>query len=210
MTDDFKIRELAADRFWDYENGYWWFGDPDRFAKSLAQAEIYQEVLGLPGTVAEFGVYKANSLIRWLTIRDLYESVSSRSVLGFDAFGAFPQEKLNKVKSDRTSVKKFIDEGGDGLSVDEVDRVLNRKGFKNYELIQGNVFETLPVFLERRAHEQFALINLDMDVYEPTRFVLEQLFERVVSGGLIVIDDFNTVAGATQAVNELLRKKLDG
>ena len=45
-----------------------------------------------------------------------------------------------------------------------------------------------------------------MDVYEPTRFVLEQLFERGVSGGLIVIDDFNTVAGATLAVNELLEK----
>lgn len=43
-----------------------------------------------------------------------------------------------------------------------------------------------------------------MDVYEPTAFVLDKLFDRLVPGGLIVIDDYNTVEGATTAVDEFI------
>ena len=52
--------------------------------------------------------------------------------------------------------------------------------------------------------ERFSLIHLDMDVYEPTAFVLKKLFDRLVVGGLIVIDDYNTVEGATIAVDEFI------
>lgn len=38
------------------------------------------------------------------------------------------------------------------------------------------------------------------------RFALETLYERVVPGGLIIVDDYNAVAGATQAVDEFLAK----
>ena len=50
------------------------------------------------------------------------------------------------------------------------------------------------------------LIHLDIDVYEPTAFVINQLFKRLVKGGLIIIDDYNTVEGATIAIDEFILK----
>jgi len=46
-----------------------------------------------------------------------------------------------------------------------------------------------------------------MDVKEPTSFALDLLFDRVVPGGLIVFDDYNAVAGETEAVDEFMVSK---
>ena len=45
-----------------------------------------------------------------------------------------------------------------------------------------------------------------MDVKEPTDFVFDLLYERVVPGGLIVFDDYNAVAGETISVDEFVKK----
>ena len=45
-----------------------------------------------------------------------------------------------------------------------------------------------------------------MDVYEPTKFVLDNLFSKIVKGGIILIDDYQTVYGATKAIKEFLKK----
>ena len=46
-----------------------------------------------------------------------------------------------------------------------------------------------------------------MDVAEPTEYVLNTLYERIVRGGLIVIDDYNGVEGATKVIDEFVKKK---
>ncbi len=199
-------RNLKSDDFWDYENGYWWFGDVSRFSKTLYHAELYKRIIGLPGTVAEFGVYKAASFIRWLSMREIFESPSSRKIIGFDAFGAFPAKDLLNVASDSAFIERFEEKGGGGLSMEEVESILKAKGFANYSLIAGDVRETLPDYLTNNSAERFSLLHLDMDVFEPTSFVMEYLFERLVPGGLIIIDDYNAVEGATIAVDQFLAK----
>ena len=198
------IRKLSADNYWDYELGYWWFGDVSRLGKVLTHAELYKSIIDLQGTIAEFGVYKANSLIRWLSFREIYEKSSMRKIIGFDAFGTFPTKGLSNVRSDLNFIKKFEKNGGDGLSLEETKSILKAKSFTNYELIDGDVRDTLLEFLKKNNMERFSLIHLDMDVYEPTAFVLKKLFDRLVVGGLIVIDDYNTVEGATIAVDEFI------
>lgn len=46
-----------------------------------------------------------------------------------------------------------------------------------------------------------------MDVYRPTKVILESLFESVVVGGLLVFDDYGTVAGETRALDEFLQAR---
>jgi len=201
-----KIRELTPDNFWDYENGYWWFGDVSRLAKTLSHAELYKRIINLPGTVAEFGVYKAASFIRWLSMRELLESASSRKIIGFDAFGTFPVNNISSIGSDSSFIERFEEKGGEGLLLSEVESILKSKEFTNYSLIAGDVRDTLPDYLINHPAERFSLLHLDMDVFEPTAFVLEHLFERLVPGGLIIIDDYNAVEGATIATDEFLAK----
>ena len=46
-----------------------------------------------------------------------------------------------------------------------------------------------------------------MDVKEPTLFALDLLYDRVVPNGIIVFDDYGTIAGETEAVDEFIQKK---
>ena len=142
-----KIRNLSQDDVWDYENGFYWFSPKTRINKMLAHYELYKSILGLPGHIFELGVYKGASLVRLATYRDALENDYSRKIVGFDAFGEFPTEGLN-VKDDLEFIDTFETTGGYGLDIEEVSTLLNLKGFKNFQLIKGNVFDTLPAYLE--------------------------------------------------------------
>ena len=205
MKDDEQIRGLSAEKLWDYENGFYWFSPKSRLNKILAHYELYKTIVKIPGHIFELGVYKSTSLIRFATFRDALENDLSRKIVGFDAFGEFPTDNL-AVSDDLEFVEKFEAAGGHALDENQVHRVLSSKGFDNFFLVKGNVFDTLPKYLEENPETRIALLHLDMDVKEPTDFALEQLFDRVVPGGLIVFDDYNAVCGETVSVDEFVNR----
>jgi hypothetical protein len=49
-----------------------------------------------------------------------------------------------------------------------------------------------------------ALLRIDGDWYESTKICLEVLFPKVVSGGIVVIDDYGKWSGCREAVDEFL------
>ena len=202
---DLTIRNLSASDEWDFENGFYWFSHPTRMYKMLAHYELYQSILDLPGDVFELGVYKGASLVRFASFRDLLENQFSRKIVGFDAFGKFPTEQL-QLDDDKSFIDRFEQAGGDGLSREEITAIMQRKGYQNITLVEGNVFDTLDEHLEANPATRIALLHLDMDVKEPTAFALEKLYDRVVPNGLIVFDDYHAVAGATEAVDQFLAR----
>jgi hypothetical protein len=65
------------------------------------------------------------------------------------------------------------------------------------ELVPGDVCETVPAFVEHKGHGlRVALLNLDVDLYAPTRVALECFGPRMVQGGIIVLDEY----GSTHSV----------
>ena len=46
------------------------------------------------------------------------------------------------------------------------------------------------------------MLHIDVDVYKPSAAILTNLFEKVVKGGIVVFDDYVTVAGETKAIDE--------
>lgn len=205
-TGPLSIRGLTSEDVWNYENAFYWFSHPSRLNKLLAHFELYKQISGIPGDIFELGVYKATSLIRIASFRNLIENDFSRKIIGFDAFGKFPTTKLT-LQSDLKFVELFENQGGDGITLDETDAIFARKGFENIALIPGNVFDTLPKYLEAFPATRLALLHLDMDVKEPTEYALELLYDRVVPNGLIIFDDYNSVAGETDAVDEFIAKR---
>lgn len=200
-----EIRELHRSSVWDYENGFYWFSPKSRLNKMLAHYELYKTINSIPGHIFELGVYKGASLIRFATFRDALENDYSRKIVGFDAFGEFPTNNL-EVQDDLKFIKKFEVAGGHGLSEEEVADVMHSKGFENFILVKGNVFDTLPKYLSDNPETRLAILHLDMDVKEPTEFALDLLYDRVVPGGIIVFDDYNAVAGETISVDEFVAK----
>jgi len=65
-----KFFGFDAAKCWDYENGFYLTSDIRRMSKLVNHYELYKKIIHLPGQVLEFGVYKGNSLIRFLTFRE--------------------------------------------------------------------------------------------------------------------------------------------
>ena len=200
-----NFRGLSRSDLWDYENGFYWFSPKSRLNKMLAHYELYKTISSIPGHIFELGVYKGASLVRFATFRDALENDYSRKIVGFDAFGEFPTSNL-KLQDDLSFIEKFEGDGGYGLSEEEVADVLSSKGFENFNLVKGNVFDTLPKYLSDNPENRIALLHLDMDVKEPPDFALELLYDRVVPGGIIFFDDYNAVAGETISVDEFVAR----
>lgn len=190
---------------WDYENGFYLTCETSRIGKLLNHLEIYNQIINLPGEILEFGVYKGTSLVRLLTFRNLLENNFSRKVYGFDVFGKFPDSL--QLNSDREFVKNFENAGGYGISKEELDFHLKQKGFTNYELIEGDILDTVDAFDKRNPAAKIALLHIDVDVYEPTKKILEQLWDKVVKGGIVMLDDYGTIEGETKAVDEFFADK---
>ncbi|MFT5126017.1 MAG: hypothetical protein ACI9TH_004219 [Kiritimatiellia bacterium] len=193
-----------TDQEWDYENGFYLTSHVTRLPKMLAHYELYTSIIDLPGHVVECGVFKAASFIRFATFREILESPHSRKLIGFDAFGKFPEQGN---AHDQAFVERFEGAAGEGISTDELEKVMEHKGFGNYELVQGNILQTVPDYVTAHPELKIALLHIDTDVYEPASVILNNLYDRVVSGGLIVFDDYATVPGETQAVDEFFADK---
>ena len=53
---------------------------------------------------------------------------------------------------------------------------------------------------------KIALLHIDLEVYGATKFVIDKLLNRMSSKGIILLDDYPTVKGATKVIDELLKK----
>lgn len=191
-----------ANDVYEAENTFYLRGHPSRLAKLLAHYELYRAIVDLPGAVVEMGVYKGASLLRFATFRGLLENAFSRPLIGFDAFGAFPRQEIQG-EADKAFIDRFENAGGEGISKADLEAIIADKGFANVDLVEGNIFDTLPQFLERQPAQKIALLHLDLDVYEPTIFALDQLLGRMARGGRVVFDDYGLVEGATRAADEV-------
>lgn len=199
-----KIFNFDINKQWDYENGFYITSPITRISKMLAHYELYKSIIDLPGHIVECGVYKGASLIRFGTFREILENPYSRKIIGFDAFGKFPvQDEANEQKF----IEIFEREGGDGISMKELTEVFVYKSFDNYELVKGDIVKTIPEYISKHPDLKIALLHIDVDVYKPSKVILEQLYERVVKGGVVVFDDYGTIAGETKAVDEFFNKK---
>ena len=61
---------------------------------------------------------------------------------------------------------------------------------------------TVPQYVSAHPELKIALLHIDVDVYKPTVVILNNLYKKVVKGGLIILDDFGEVTGETKAIDE--------
>ena len=69
------------------------------------------------------------------------------------------------------------------------------------------MLKTLPNYLKKNKKLKIALLHLDLDVYEPTRFALNNLYKYIAKNGIILLDDYSHIQGATLAVDEFIKIK---
>ena len=129
-----------------------------------------------------------------------------QKIVAFDSFGKFPDTEYVPDKPHR---EKFIGEAGDeSISQYDLMEVLGRKNCEhNLELVAGDICKTVPRYLEENPNLQIALLNLDVDLYEPSVTILEYLYPRVSKGGILILDDYGSFPGETRAADDYFTKK---
>lgn len=193
----------------DYENGFYATADPSRFSKFISHLEFFKRTSNIRGEIVEFGIFKGNSFFRWIKFRDLLEQTSSRKIIGFDAFGDFPEANFEDDKLRRDAFVKET-KGGKSISYDELIQLLEKQNLrKNVDIIEGDILKTLDVYLQNNPQLKISLLHIDVDLYEPTKYILESLYSKVTKGGIIVLDDYGAFAGTNKAVDDFFKNQVE-
>lgn len=185
----------------DFENNFYLSCDNSRIAKLIAHYELFKMSADIPGAIVECGVFKGVSLVRFAHFRELMGLSSEKEIIGFDTFGDFPAASY---APDNDLLSKFIESAGNqSIGKQQLSEVLANKGVdKNIKLIEGDISETLPRFLKDNPGFRISFLNLDVDLYEPSRIILELLFPLISPGGILLLDDYAKFPGETKAADD--------
>ncbi|MFH1160533.1 MAG: TylF/MycF/NovP-related O-methyltransferase [bacterium] len=144
----------------------------------------------IPGSFAELGVYKGESA------RIIHRMDPSRKFFLFDTFEGFTLTDLNVETGEAATytTRHFAD-----TSLANVMKKID--GNDNIHILKGY----FPDSAEPVTGEKFALVNLDADLYNPTKAGLEFFYPRMSQGGIILIHDYNPKwPGVVKAVDDFL------
>jgi hypothetical protein len=73
------------------------------------------------------------------------------------------------------------------------------------KLVKGNIMQTL--LEEKNLPKNISFLRLDTDLYKTTKIQLEVLYPRLVSGGILHIDDYGACSGVKKAVDEFFENQ---
>ena len=125
----------------------------------------------IDGLYLEFGVFKGE------TINEISLAEPDKIVYGFDSFEGLPESWTPSHQKGRFDLQGTLPQ------VQE-----------NVRLIKGWFDETLPDFLNEHK-ENCAFIHIDCDLYSSTKIVFDALKDRIVSGTVIVFDEYINYLG---------------
>jgi O-methyltransferase len=159
----------------------------------VASVEALEEN-GVPGAIAELGVYKGSSA------KIIHHLAPDRDLYLFDTFDGFPESHARRDPG-------AIAAGGYAYGFDEVRRFIG--DHPNIRYCKGTFPETATM---APADVKFAMVHLDCDLYVPTKAALEFFYPRLVPGGLLILHDYYSGCwpGVPRAVDEFLADKPEG
>ena len=164
----------------------------DGFVDAPRLVNLRERCLAAPdGAFVECGVAQGTSLVVMAAYGD------GRIVWGFDSFEGLPE--LSDV--DDGSGADFVGYSCSGERGEQSVRDTFEKvsvPMENVRLVKGWFADTLA----SADTGPIAVLRLDGDFYEATRCALETMVPRVVRGGFILIDDYNSFDGCRKAVDE--------
>lgn len=171
----------------------------------MAIADILRSTLSVPGHVAEFGSWKGANVMFLTKLLRIYDPHGSKVVHCFESFQGLTnfgnkdvdEEKWRGTyKGNREVIDAFVE-----LYELQDELVIH----------QGLVEDTLVPTLAADQGVTFSLVYCDVDTYEPTKIILDNMHPRLAKGGVFVFDEWNFAdwPGETRAANEFLAKHSD-
>ena len=174
---------------------------------SIYQSLKYINDEKIEGDIVECGVYNGNTLAFIGEIND--ELNLNKKIWGYDTFNGFVKNSFTDKDIDFKTRKKINYNSQDiYYSLNDVKKNIkrnNNKNFEKYIFIEGNILETLDV--KDNYPNKISFLRLDTDIYKTTKKQLEILYEKLVTGGVLHIDDYGICPGVKTAVDNFFSNK---
>lgn len=190
---------------------------------TLYEQVLYCEKGNIEGDFVECGVWKGGA-VGLMALGNLKKGAIRRKLHLFDAFEEicapnqdFDGERaINEVKEllcdkalingELKPLKGIYDRFGGPGNINECKSLIEDTiGYPaNYVYYHKGWFQnTIPE--KSKEIEKIAILRLDGDWYESTKMCLDYLFDKVVPGGFIIIDDYGLYSGCKKAVDEFFK-----
>lgn len=163
-------------------------------AKLAAKVEILKMTSNIPGDIVECGVFRGSGMSAWLKLRDICLPGTFKKVVGFDFFDT--ESLVSKLSgNDKIQMSKFFkdrNECHDEGSTNYISNLIESAGFKSsdYELIQGDISETAPEYVNQNPGFRLSVLYIDLDLDQPTYSALRAFWHRLSVGGIVVFDEY--------------------
>ena len=140
----------------------------------------------------EFGVFKARTIKKFAKIL----KKNNKQIFGFDSFEGLSHNWYGSLRSHSVSKGAF--------KLNKLPKV-----DENVKLIKGVVENTLKPFLNEK-NPNIIFIHIDLDIYGPTKYVLENLKKYLKKGTIILFDELYGYPGWKEhefkALNEVFNE----
>jgi len=181
--------------FFDNFNGFILNKDRRIFNKLIARTLIYNEIKDIPGDIVECGVFKGTGLYTFLKLKYVLNPNSSKKIVGFDFFNT--EELLTSISNlhDKETMDVLFSERGfkyDGSYYDYLSKKIIDDDFlsSDFELIKGDVSITTKEYSENNIGFRISLLYMDVDLDIPTYNTLNNLWDNITKGGIVVFDEY--------------------
>lgn len=191
--------DITEDDFWDIAGVVWDYTElPVLALHNLYRAARYLVAAKIEGEFMECGVYLGGSIMAAELVLARHEG-TSRNVYALDTFSGFVARNAEFDIDQETGAVACVPAAGLDFS-EGASANMRSVGYPHLRIVKGDVLETIPTL----DVDRIALLRLDTDTYETTKFELESLYDRVVQGGVIIVDDYGYTVGCRKAVDDFL------
>jgi hypothetical protein len=175
---------------------------------NLVAATKYVNNMNIQGAFVECGVWRGGSAMAFC-LSSLEQGVDTRELFLLDTYEGFSQ--VNEVDFEISNGKL----ASDLLKIDtnylchaslnDVKIGMRETKYPTDKIhyLVGDVVNTDLTLLPK----EIAILRLDTDYYDSTKWELENLFPLLVEGGVLIIDDYDHWNGCRQACDEYFMNK---
>jgi len=185
----------------------WTMTSPEKL-NALILAVRYVVKHQIPGDIVECGVWRGGSMLA--AAKTLIENGDTeRDLHLYDTFEGMSEPTEHDKRHDGKSAADMLaaSDKSAGVwayaSLEDVQATMGEAPYpaERIHYYKGKVEETIP---GDGIPEQISILRLDTDWYESTRHELQHLWDRLVPGGVLLLDDYGWWDGAKRAVDEWL------
>jgi O-methyltransferase len=173
---------------------------PEKFF--LDNLEVCAPLRFRSGCIVECGVWRGGMIAALTEVMG-----KDRNVYLFDSFEGLPPagekdgEGAKEYQKNTTAIDYF---DNCRAEMDYSLKAMEMASASHPNFIKGYFENTLPGY---EFPEPIIVLRLDADWYDSTMQCLENLYDKVAPGGIILVDDYYYWDGCTRAVHDFLSKK---